>query len=235
MSVRSHAPGGNRSARRAVGQIVRIDIWSDVVCPWCYIGKRRLETALSQFDHRDDVELYWHAFELDPQAQAAAPGQQVAKLVAKYGLTEDQARESLSSLRATGAQEGLELRLDLSRSSNTFDAHRLLAFAADAGRQAELKERLMRAYFSEGSDVGDHDTLRLLAIEVGLSDSDVSELLAGDRYADQVRNDEAQARQLGISGVPFFVLDAKFGVSGAQPAAVFSQALQRAWDERDAG
>jgi predicted DsbA family dithiol-disulfide isomerase len=213
---------------------VRIDIWSDVVCPWCYVGKRRLETALAQFDHRDEVDLRWHAFELDPDAKAVPPGQHATKLASKYGMSEDQAREALATMRATGAQDGLDLRLDLARSSNTLDAHRLLAFAAVQGRQAELKERLMRAYFSEGLDVGDHDTLTALATEIGLAQADVSEVLASDRYADEVRRDEVQAGQLGITGVPFFVIDAKFGVSGAQPAAVFTQALQRAWDERDA-
>ena len=211
---------------------MRIDIWSDVVCPWCYVGKRRFEAALARFSGRDAVEVVWHSFELDPEAPVERVGGYEQHLAAKYGRTVEEAAQMTASMTATAATEGLDFRFDLARPGNTFDAHRLLHLARETGLQDALKERLLRATFTEGEPVGDHDTLVRLAAEVGLDATEVRTVLAGDRYADEVRGDEAQARAYGISGVPFFVVDGRYGVSGAQPADVLLQVLDRAWAEQ---
>jgi len=209
-----------------------VDIWSDVACPWCYIGKSRLEAALREFEHRDEVEIRYHSFELAPDAPTSGPGEHGQLLAAKYGLSPAEAQQALDRVRSAAAGDGLELRFDLARSGPTFDAHRLLHLAAARGVQAAAKERLMRAHFSEGADVADHDTLVRLGREAGLDEAELRTVLGSRAYADEVRADEAQARQLGISGVPFFVVDGKYGVSGAQPVEVFAQLLARVWSER---
>ena len=215
---------------------MKVEIWSDVVCPWCYIGKRRFESALGQFAHRDEVEVEWRSFELDPSTAsvtAAGDGPGHAELIAtKYGMSLAQAEAAVASVTRAAAGEGLDFHLDRSLRSNTFDAHRLIHLAADRGLQDDAKERFLRAYFTEGEPVGDRDTLVRLAVDAGLDREDVEGVLAGDEYADAVRSDEAEARALGISGVPFFVVDRKFGVSGAQPADQLLAVLERAWSER---
>ncbi len=213
---------------------LNVDIWSDVVCPWCYVGKRRFEAALARFPHREQVELTWRSYELDPTAERtdAPAGAHVERLAAKYGRTVPEAQRMLDEMTANAAAEGLEFRFDLARPGNTFDAHRLLHLAKDSGRQDALKERLDRATFTEGLASGDHVALRAIAVEVGLPAVEVDDVLASDRYADAVRADEAQARAYGISGVPFFVLGGRFGVSGAQPADALLAALEQAWTEQ---
>jgi predicted DsbA family dithiol-disulfide isomerase len=208
---------------------MRIDIWSDVVCPWCYIGKRRLETALADFP--GEVEVHWHAFELDPSAPVTAEGSYEERLAAKYGRSLADAAEMTASMTATAATEGLEFRFDRARPGNTFDAHRLLHLAGERGVQDALKERLLRATFTEGEPIADRKTLVRLAAEVGLDADEARRVLADGTYAAEVRADEAQAAQLRITGVPFFVVDQRYGVSGAQPAEVLRQALDRAWSE----
>ena len=210
-----------------------VEIWSDVVCPWCYVGKRRFESALARFDHRDDVELVWRSFELDPAAPASGSqrGSYVELLAAKYGTPVDQAQTMLDGMTQTAAEEGLDFHFDLARPGNTFDAHRLLHLAREHGLQDALKERLDHATFTEGSPPSDHAALRAHAVEVGLPADEVGSVLGSDRYGDAVRADEAQARAYGINGVPFFVIDAKYGISGAQPADVVLEALDRAWTE----
>jgi predicted DsbA family dithiol-disulfide isomerase len=225
-------PCGNRASTPHVVILVRIDIWSDVACPWCYVGKRRLEAALADFEHQDDVDIWWHSFELDQQAPSGGPGEHAALLSGKYGMSLSEAEQALDRMRVTAGAEGLDLRFDLARSGRTFDAHRVLQLAADRGIQGPVKERLMRAYFTEGADMTDHQTLVGLGVECGLNAEDVASMLAGSRYADEVRADESQAQQLGITGVPFFVIDGKFGVSGAQSSEVFTDALTRAWSDR---
>ncbi len=229
---RRGGPAGNLGPPARVATEVNIDIWSDVVCPWCYVGKRRFETALSTFKHADEVTVTWHSFELDPTTPAVPTESHVARLAAKFGTSGTKAQQMLDQMTNTAAAEGLEFRFDLNRSGNTFDAHRLLHFAAERGLQAEVKERLFRATFTEGQPIGDHRTLIDLAAEVGLDAAEVADVLAGDAYANDVRLDERQATQLGITGVPFFVLDGKYGVSGAQPAEVLRQALNQAWAAR---
>ena len=208
-----------------------VDIWSDVVCPWCYIGKRRFEAALSQFEHRDDVTVLWHSFELDPDAPPVAEGRSAERLAAKYGMTVEEAAGRQAEITTLAAQDGLTYDLAESRGGNTFDAHRLIHLAAEHRLGDAAMERLMRAYFSEREAIGDRDTLQRLAVEAGLPAEEVREVLEGERYADAVRADERAATQIGIRGVPFFVLGRKYGVSGAQPAEILLQALQQAWDE----
>jgi predicted DsbA family dithiol-disulfide isomerase len=212
-------------------QVMKVEIWSDVVCPWCYIGKRRFESALASFGHRADVELIWRSFELDPSAPAVRPESTAEHLAAKYGMSREQAAANQDRLVKLGVEDGLEYRFDISRSGNTFNAHRLLHLALERGLQDAAKERLMRAYFTEGEPIGDPATLVRLLAEVGVPEADAQAVLDSDQYADAVRADEAEARDLGISGVPFFVIDRRYGVSGAQPAAVLLQALDQAWAE----
>jgi predicted DsbA family dithiol-disulfide isomerase len=215
---------------------MRVEIWSDVVCPWCYVGKRRFEKAMAQFAHRDQVELVWRSFQLDPTAgpSPAEGGQQVKLLAEKYGRSLAEAQGMLDSMTATAAAEGLDFRFDLNRSGNTFDAHRLLHLALEHGVQDRLKERLDHATFTEGSPVSDHAALRGLALEVGLPADEVDAVLASDQYADAVRADIAQAAAYGINGVPFFVVDGRYGISGAQPPEVVLRTLEQAWAERPA-
>ncbi|TMQ12527.1 MAG: DsbA family oxidoreductase [Deltaproteobacteria bacterium] len=215
-------------------QRLRIDIWSDIACPWCYVGKRRLEQALARFPHRDDVDLVWRAFELDPRAPRVRDTSQsyAERLAAKYGTTPAQAQAMIDRMVDTAAQDGLALRFDHIRPGNTFGAHRLLHLAHERGTQDALKERFLRAYLTEGQAIGEPDVLRPLAVEVGLDAREVGDVLDGDRYTAEVRQDEAIARELGITGVPFFVLGGRLGVSGAQPADVLLGALGRAWSER---
>ena len=220
----------------AVAPVVnmRVEVWSDVVCPWCYIGKRRFEAALARFDHRDEVELVWRSFELDVSAppSSAEQGTYAERLAGKYGCSDAEAQAMIDNMTVTAAREGLDFRFDLARPGNTFDAHRLLHLALEHGRQDDLKERLDAATFTEGSPASDHSALRALATQVGLPEVEVDAVLTSDRYSDAVRADEAQARAYGISGVPFFVIDGRYGISGAQPADAVLQTLDKAWSER---
>jgi predicted DsbA family dithiol-disulfide isomerase len=208
-----------------------VDIWSDVVCPWCYLGKRRFESALERFEHRDEVTVTWHSFELDPAAQGSSDQPAAQRLAAKYGISVQEAEAKHAQMTEMGAAEGLEFRYDLTRSGNTFDAHRLIQLAAAHDLQDAVKERFLRAYFTEGEPIGDRDRLVALAADAGLDADEARAVLDGDGYAESVREDEQIARQIGIHGVPFFVLGRRFGVSGAQPADALLQALERAWDE----
>jgi predicted DsbA family dithiol-disulfide isomerase len=210
-----------------------IDIWSDIACPWCYIGKRHLEQALDKFAHKDEVEVVWHSFELDPSAPRQRDSSQsyAERLAKKYGTQTAQAQQRLDHMVETAARDGLDFRFDHIKSGNTFDAHRLIHLGHDHDLQDAVKERLLRAYMTEGAAIGDRDVLLRLATEAGLDETEAREVLDGDRYAAEVRDDEALARELGISGVPFFVFGGRFGVSGAQPADVLLGALDKAWSE----
>ena len=211
-----------------------VEIWSDVVCPWCYIGKRRFERALSRFEHADDVEVVYRSFELDPGAPRHGHELTTGVLARKYGRTEAEMRQMQQQLVATAAEEGLAFRLLENVHTNTIDAHRILHLALETGGpalQRDLKEALLAAYFVRAEDVGDHAVLRAAATEAGLDEGRVAEVLATDEYADAVQADIAQARAYGATGVPFFVVDRKYGVSGAQPADVFSRLLDQAWAE----
>jgi len=208
---------------------VNVEIWSDIACPWCYIGKRRFEAALERFEHRDEVNVTWRSFELDPGAPPERTGDRAERLAKKYGMTVEQAREAEQQLTGVAAEEGLPFRFDIARSGSTFDGHRLVHLAQTHGLQDEMKERLLRAYFTEGELISDQDTLVRLAGEVGIEDQEVREMLVGDRYADEVRADERTAGEAGISAVPTFVLDRKLGASGAQPPENLLDLLRQGW------
>ena len=214
---------------------MQVEIWSDVVCPWCYIGMRMFEAALAAFDHRDDVAVTWRSYELDPGAPARRDLPMVELLQKKYSMTEEQAVAANDRVTAIAAGVGLEYHLDRAAMGNTFDAHRLIHLAAAHGRGDAMKERLMAGYFTEGAAVGDTATLEQLAADVGLDTDEVRAVLAGDAFADEVRDDERQASALGVSGVPFFVIDRAYGISGAQDPDVILGALERAWADTHPG
>jgi predicted DsbA family dithiol-disulfide isomerase len=210
---------------------MQVEIFSDVVCPWCAVGKRRFEAALGRFAHADQVEVVWRAYELDPHAPARREGDYAERLAQKYGTTREQAVAMHDQLTATAAAEGLDFHFERAQAGNTFDAHRLLHFALEQGPavQNALKERFLVAYFTEGEAIGEADTLVRLAAEVGLDAAECAEILAGDRYADEVRADEREAHEIGVTGVPFFVVDSKFGIPGAQDPDTFLNVLEEAW------
>lgn len=207
---------------------MQVEIWSDVVCPWCYLGKRRFESALRRFERSADVDVRWRSFELDPSAPPVRDGDPVRRLADKYGMSRAQAEANNERLTSLAAAEGLEYHLDRVRSGNSFDAHRLLHLAAERDMQDSLKERLFRGYFTETEAIGDRDTLVKLAVDIGLDENEVRDVVESERFGDAVRADEQQAAAYGISGVPFFVIDGRYGVSGAQPADVLLDALRRA-------
>jgi predicted DsbA family dithiol-disulfide isomerase len=210
---------------------VRIEVWSDVVCPWCYIGKRRLERALAEFEHRDEVEVVWRSYQLDPTAPRE-PVESVAEhLGRKYGGGPAAGRAMIERVETVAAEEGLSYRLAEAQRVGTSDAHRLLHLAAEHGRQGQLKEALLHAYFAQALNVADHDVLLAIATRVGLDEDRVRGVLSSSEYADAVEADVRQAQAFGANGVPFFVVDQRYGVSGAQPVEVFSDVLRRAWSD----
>lgn len=214
-------------------ETMRVEVWSDIACPWCWVGKRRLEGALSRFAHADRVEVVWRAFELDPAApKVRDDGMSYAeRLGRKYGTSTAQAELMIRRMTDTAAQDGIVMRFDRIRPGNTFDAHRLLHLAHERGVQDALKERLFRAYLGEGEPIGDHATLARLAGDAGLDVDEATATLATDAYTIEVRADEREAASLGVSGVPFFALAGRYGVSGAQPVDALLQVLDRAWSE----
>lgn len=211
---------------------MQVEIWSDVICPWCYIGKRRFEQALAGFAHKESVSVTWRSFELDPQAPVRYPETLEQMLSRKYGVSPQEAAEMNARVTAVAKEIGLDYRLSAALPGNTFDAHRLLHFAAARGLGAAASERIMQGYFSAALAVGERTELVRLAPSFGISQEDTLTMLESDAYADEVRADEARAAQSGISGVPFFLFGGKVGVSGAQSVEVFIQALQQAWDDR---
>lgn len=217
---------------------MRVDIWSDIVCPWCYVGKARFEKALSGFAHRDEVEVVYHSFELDPGYPADGAGgtggrreTNLQMLASKYGMSADQARQADGQVAALAHAEGLGFEVERPI-GNTFDLHRVIHLGLAKGVQRELLSAVNEAYFAQARQVFDHDEIVDVATGAGLDADAVREVLDGDAWADEARQDEAQAQQIGISGVPFFVLDMRLGVSGAQPAELFAKALDQAWEGR---
>ena len=203
-----------------------IEVWSDIVCPWCYVGQRRLRSVLVQ-EERRDVTLVGRSFELDPRAPTAAGPTLPEILAAKYGMTAAEAVAANAYVTAIAATEGLDYRLDRARPGNTFDAHRLLQLASRQGRREPVEERFMRAYFTEGEPIGDPATVRRLAIEAGLAENDVARVLDGSEFSEEVRHDEQRARALGARGVPFFLFPDGEAISGAQPPDLFRAGLRR--------
>jgi predicted DsbA family dithiol-disulfide isomerase len=211
-----------------------VEIWSDIACPWCYVGKRRFEAALAQFEHRDEVTVTWRSFELDPDAPAEREGSHAELIARKYGRTLEQVAEMDTQLTAAAAQDGIAMHFAQLRSGNTFDGHRLVHLGEAHGKQDAMKERLFYAYFTEGALISDHATLEALAAEVGLPAEEVRELLRTERYAEEVRDDERAAHGAGINAVPCFVIDRRFGASGAQPPETLLEFLQHGWAQREA-
>lgn len=212
-----------------------IEIWSDVVCPWCYIGKRRFEHALEGFERRDAVEVVWRSFLLDPSAPRVPSETTRVMLARKYGVSLEQADAMQARVVSLAAAEGLKYRVDLTRHESSVDAHRLLHLAKARGLQDALKERLFSAHFVEGLSISDPGTLTRLAAETGLDAKEASAVLAGDTYADDVKADIERAVHLGIRGVPFFLVAGRYGVSGAQASETMQEALRTAWTETEGG
>ncbi|HET6565706.1 MAG TPA: DsbA family oxidoreductase [Xanthomonadales bacterium] len=213
---------------------LKIEVWSDIACPWCWIGKRGLDAALERFEH--PAEVRFRAFELNPQAPLERPEKfdYVQHLMNKYRMDREQAQQTIDRVVSTGRERGVEIRYDRVRPTNTFDAHRLLSWAAGSGRQAELKEAVFQAYFQEGLRVSDHAVLQELAAKAGLDIAKASEVLSSDAFATEVRQDEQIAAQIGINGVPCFVFPAtRSGISGAQPPEVLLEAMRRANSQVD--
>jgi predicted DsbA family dithiol-disulfide isomerase len=209
---------------------MRVDIWSDVVCPWCYVGKARFEKALSTFAHRDEVEVVYHSFELDPGFTAQSGGETNLQMLAtKYSMSPAQARQAEERVAGLAHAEGLGFNPERPV-GNTFDIHRVIHLGRDKGVQRELLDAVNEAYFAGAREVFDPAVITGVAAGAGLDPAAVGEVLDGDAYASDVRQDEAQARELGISGVPFFVFDMTLGVSGAQPTELFARALDQAWE-----
>ncbi|MEI6128601.1 MAG: DsbA family oxidoreductase [Planctomycetota bacterium] len=213
-----------------------VDVWSDFACPWCYIGKRRLGAALAAFAHANEVQVVWRAFELDPSAPALQARLPYAeRLAVKYGMSVADARVRIDQVTAAAAEVGIAMDFDRVQPGNTFDAHRLLQFAREHGRADEVGERLLTAYFCDGRALSDRIMLVAVARAAGLVGDAARAALEGDYGAAAVRSEQKLARDLGIQGVPFFRIDARYGVSGAQPVDRLLEVLQRAYRERAAG
>ena len=209
-----------------------IDVWADVVCPWCFIGKRRLEKALASFERRDEITIRHRAFQLDPNAKGTLPTKDL--LASKYNASPSQVKEMQANVCAVADGEGLCYQLDETLSGNTFDAHRLLLWSATLGKQDELLEALFSAYFEKSRPIFSHADLVAVALTVGIDADVIDDILRSDQYADEVIADRNLATQLGANGVPFFVLDMKYGISGAQPLEAFTATLTQAWEDYQA-
>ena len=208
---------------------MEIQIWTDVVCPWCYLGKRRFDHALAGFDHRDQVQVTHRAFQLDPTAPKDQTFDQVELLTQKYGMPKEQFQTQHAELTRMGRIEGLEYNFEGGRAGNTFDAHRLIRLGLERDRQDAVLERFFRAHFTEQRSVFEADSLVELAAEAGLDPDEARNVLTEEKYTAEITADVAQAQAYGANGVPFFVVDQRYGISGAQPEAAFAGALTRAW------
>ena len=210
---------------------MKIEIWSDIACPWCYVGKRRFERALGEFPHGKDVEVVWRSFELDSSAPQRYEGRQAELLARKYGVPLDRAEAMNANMAAEAKKEGLDFHFERVQVGNTFDAHRLIHFANGHGKRGEMVERLFRAYLTDGEALNDREVLVRLAADIGLDGEAARAALMSNDFADAVRADEERARTFGISGVPVFAIVEKYGVSGAQPTAALLEVLEQAWND----
>lgn len=210
---------------------MKVDIWSDIRCPFCYIGKRKLEKALAQFPQKDKVEVEWHSFELDPSLKTKAGIPVYDYLAQRKGISLENSVQLHEQLSESARQVGLSYHFDKAVVANSFDAHRLVQLAKLNGLGDAAEERLFKAYYTEGKDISDHLTLIIIGDEIGLDGKAVKQMLNSDALTDEVRYDEKQAQELGINGVPFFVINDRYGVSGAQQPEVFLQTLEKAWQE----
>lgn len=210
---------------------MKIEIWSDIVCPFCYIGKRKLERALSKFPHQNFIEIEWKSFQLNPDEKTNPSISTIENLAKNKGWSMTQANEAVSYVKNMAAQEGLVFNYDKTIVANTKNGHRLIHLAQQQGKGDQMKERLLQAYFTDGLNIDDANTLAALGKEVGLDEKAILEMLSSDQLYEDVEKDIYESRLIGVSGVPFFVFDRKFGISGAQPDEVFDQTLEKAWSE----
>jgi predicted DsbA family dithiol-disulfide isomerase len=210
---------------------MKVDIWSDIRCPFCYIGKRKFEAALEHFEHKDKIEITWHSFELDPELKTN-PDKDVHDYLAELkGASRDWSVKVHHKLTQTAKDAGLTYNFDKAVVANSFDAHRLIQLANMHGLGDAAEESLFKAYFTDGKNIDDHATLRSIGASIGLEKTEVEEMLASGAFANHVRSDEAQAHRIGVNGVPFFVFNDRYAVSGAQPSNIFFDTLQKSWKE----
>jgi predicted DsbA family dithiol-disulfide isomerase len=212
---------------------MKIEIWSDIVCPFCYIGKRKFENALAQFEHRDKIEIKWKSFQLNPDMPAALDKNIYEYLAERKGWSVEQSRTIHDQMANSAKETGLDYNFDKTIPANTLNAHRLTHLASRYDLQDAVEERLFSAYFTEGKNINDKETLFQIGTEAGLPAQEIKDMLESDSYAKEVRLDEVEAQQIGVRGVPFFVLDRKYAVSGAQPSETFLQAIEQAWKEHE--
>ncbi|MDY0074740.1 MAG: DsbA family oxidoreductase [Acholeplasmataceae bacterium] len=213
--------------------MMKIEIWSDFACPFCYIGKTRFEEALKSFKHKDKIEVIYKAYQLNPTAPKTMTKSAYEAFAESHGTTVEQAKERFNMFTKNAKSVGLTYQYDRIQMTNTFDAHRLAKWANKENKEQEMTTRLMKAYFTDGLNLADHETLSHLAEEVGLSKEKAYEVLASSDYEEQVKLEQQEARQLGVQGVPFFVLNRKYGISGAQQTEYFLQALEQIWKEEN--
>lgn len=212
---------------------MKVEIWSDVMCPFCYIGKRKFEAALSQFENKDNIEVVWKSFQLNPNMETNPNKSNLDYLMEIKGWSRAQAEQTTLYVTNMAKEVGLEYHLDKAVTANSFDAHRFVQYAKKHGKGDAAEERLFKAYFTEAKNTADHNVLVQLATDIGLDGNEVKKILAGQDYSNEVKSDLYEAQQLGISGVPFFVIDRKYAVSGAQPSETFLGALNKAWSETE--
>jgi len=212
---------------------MKIEIWSDVVCPFCYIGKRKLEEALNTFSHKDDVNIEFKAYELDPNAAPYTGQDFYESMAAKFGSVE-QAKQMTANIVQQAKSVGLDFHFDTMKPTNTFDAHRITKYAKEHGKDAAISEKLLYANFTESKEVGNHETLAEIAEDAGLNKDEALKVLQDkEAYRDEVNNDISEAKQFGIQGVPYFIINRKYAISGAQPTETFTQALEQVWEEEN--
>ncbi len=212
--------------------MIKIELWSDFACPFCYIGKTRFENALNKFEHKDQVQVIYKAYQLNPNAPKEMQGDAATAFASSHNMTKEQAKDRFDMFTKNAKTVGLEYNYDIIQMTNTFDAHRIAKYAYTVGKEAEVTARFMKAYFSEGLNLADPVTLLQLALEVGLDEKEVRAVLESDQYANNVKAQITEARLVGVQGVPFFVLDRKYGVSGAQEEEYFLQVLEYMWNEQ---
>jgi predicted DsbA family dithiol-disulfide isomerase len=208
---------------------MKVEIWSDIVCPFCYIGKRKFEKALETFDAKEQVEIEWRSFQLDPEMDNVEGKSIHAYLAERKGCSLEEATQMNETMANMAKEVGLEYNFDNAIINNTLNAHRVIHFAKTKGLQSEMKERLFHAYYTEGKDIADVLTLAQLANELGLDSNEIKAMLSTDTFVNEVQLDQYYAQQVGARGVPFFVFNNKYAVSGAQPTGVFKEVIEKVW------
>ena len=226
--------GGKKVVQETKRKKMKVEIWSDVMCPFCYIGKRQFEAALAQFAHKDAVEVVWHSYQLDPSVKYEEGKDVYTRLAEMKGQTREWSIKMHQSVLDMAKKEGLDYNFNIAKIANSYDAHRVIQYSKTVGKGDAAEERFFHAYFMEGAVISDHTTLVKLAGQIGLNEADVAKILASDQYGKEVKNDIASAQKIGVNGVPFFLFDNKYGVSGAQGSNVFAKALNHTYNEAKA-